>query len=118
MARRRISSTEGRAAVAHWRSGSSDRRSTLLAVRYLLQELAECAPGNAVEVRVPPAGVVQVIAGPRHTRGTPPNVVEMSMQSWLELATGTLGWEQAVRDGVVHASGLRADLSSLLPLVD
>ena len=57
------------------------------------------APGNAVEVRVPPDGAVQAVEGPRHTRGTPPNVVETDAQTWLALATGALTWDDAVADG-------------------
>lgn len=87
-----------------------------MAVRYLLEELAERAPGNSVEVRVPPFGVTQCIEGPRHTRGTPPNVVEMDAETWLELATGHQDWSGAVVLGKVSASGLRADLAALLPL--
>lgn len=103
--------------MAAWRAGEADRATTIRAVRYLLDELGERAPGHSVEVRVPPAGVVQVRQGPRHTRGTPPNVVEMTMDTWLALATGDLAWADAVADGRVVASGLRADLSELLPLV-
>lgn len=117
MARRRISRTAGEAALDAWRAGEGDRSSTIRAVRYLLEELGERAPGHAVEVRVPPAGVVQAVEGPRHTRGTPPNVVETSMQTWLELATGRRTWSEAVAAGEVTASGQRADLSDLLPLV-
>lgn len=87
-----------------------------MAVRYLLQLLDEKAPGNSVEVRVPPFGAVQVVQGPRHTRGTPPNVVEMNAATWVALATGTESWADAVADGRVSASGTRADLSTLLPL--
>lgn len=103
--------------MAAWRAGEADRATSIRAVRYLLEELGERVPGHSVEVRVPPAGVVQVLEGPRHTRGMPPNVVEMSMETWLALATGTLDWADAVADGRVTASGLRADLSDLLPLV-
>ncbi|CAM5784387.1 Bacterial SCP orthologue domain-containing protein OS=Cellulomonas persica OX=76861 GN=CPE01_10630 PE=4 SV=1 [Cellulomonas persica] len=85
-------------------------------MRFTLEELAEVAPGNSVEVRVPPDGAVQAVAGPRHTRGTPPNVVETDPQTWLELATGALAWPDALADGRVHASGERADLSDWLPL--
>lgn len=87
------------------------------AVRYCLEELAERAPGNSVEVRVPPYGVAQCIEGPRHTRGTPPNVVECDAVTWLQLATGALSWAEAVAAGKVAASGLRAELSDWLPLV-
>ncbi len=86
------------------------------AVRTLLAALAERAPGRSVEVRVPPYGAVQCVAGPRHTRGTPPNVVEMDPATWLALATGRLGWAEAVTEGRVRVSGIRADLSEHLPL--
>ncbi|WP_175988903.1 sterol carrier family protein [Microbacterium tenebrionis] len=86
------------------------------AVRYLLQLLDEKAPGNSVEVRVPPFGAVQVVQGPRHTRGTPPNVIEMDAATWIDLATGAEDWADAVAAGRVHASGTRADLEGLLPL--
>ncbi|MEV0425079.1 sterol carrier family protein [Micromonospora sp. NPDC050495] len=86
------------------------------AVRTLLAVLAERAPGRSVEVRVPPYGAVQCVAGPRHTRGTPPNVVETDPMTWLELATGRLGWAEAVTEGRVRVSGVRADLSAHLPL--
>lgn len=86
------------------------------AVRTLLAVLAERAPGRSVEVRVPPYGAVQCVPGPRHTRGTPPNVVEMDPVTWLELAVGRLGWAEAVTEGRVRVSGIRADLSEHLPL--
>jgi hypothetical protein len=93
-----------------------DRDTTATAVRYLLQVLAETAEGNTVEVRVPPFGAVQAIQGPRHTRGTPPNVVEMDADTWVALATGSLLWADAVAAGRVSASGQRADLSLHLPV--
>jgi putative sterol carrier protein len=65
---------------------------------------------------VPPFGAVQCVEGPRHTRGTPPNVVETDAETWLGLATGRLGWVEALRTGAVRASGERADLSDFLPL--
>ncbi|WP_309068344.1 sterol carrier family protein [Microbacterium sp.] len=92
------------------------RQEHAAAVRYLLQLLVEKAPGNSVEVRVPPFGAAQVIQGPRHTRGTPPNVVEMDPQTWIGLATGALTWADAAASGRVQASGVRADLSGVLPL--
>ena len=88
------------------------------AVRYLLQLLAEKAPGNAVEVRVPPFAAVQCVDGPRHTRGTPPNVVETDPRTWLLLATGRLDWDAAVAGGAVRASGTRAgEVVAGLPVV-
>ena len=74
-------------------------------------------PGRSVEVRAPPFAVVQAIEGPRHTRGTPPNVVEADAVTFLRLATGRLGWSQAVAAGQVRASENRADLSEQLPLL-
>ncbi len=94
----------------------ADREATGLAVRVLLARLVERAPGRSVEVRVPPYAAVQCVEGPRHTRGTPPNVVECDGPTWLRLATGVLGWAEAVADGRLRASGERADLGPLLPL--
>ncbi|MEU5876134.1 sterol carrier family protein [Spirillospora sp. NPDC047279] len=86
------------------------------AVRFLLDRLAEIAPGRSVEVRVPPHAAVQCVDGPHHTRGTPPNVVEMDAITWISLATGRLTWDDAMQDHRVRASGSRADLSAYLPL--
>lgn len=104
------------AAVVASLAGDAARDTTATAVRYLLQVLAETAEGNSVEVRVPPFGAVQAIEGPRHTRGTPPNVVEMDAATWLALATGSRPWAEAVASGVVSASGARADLTAYLPV--
>jgi hypothetical protein len=98
--------------------GASVDRSTLaLAVRYTLQLLAEQAPGGTVEVRVPPHGAVQCVEGPKHTRGTPPNVIETDAATWLALAVGDLTWDEARSAGRVHASGQRADLGGHLPVL-
>jgi len=78
--------------------------------------LAERVPGKSVEVRVPPVAAVQCIPGVRHTRGTPPNVVETDPVTWVRLATGRLDWAAAIAAGQVHASGSRADLSPFLPV--
>jgi hypothetical protein len=86
------------------------------AVRALLTELRRRAPGRSVEVRIPPYGAIQCVAGPAHKRGTPPNVVEMDPITFVRLATGDLTWADANRDGRVTASGTRADLSAHLPL--
>jgi hypothetical protein len=86
------------------------------AVRHLLDLLADGVPGRAVEVRVPPYGAVQCVPGPRHTRGTPPSVVETDPGTWVGLATGRLGWAEADAAGRIAASGARADLSAYLPV--
>ncbi|NUL47478.1 hypothetical protein F7P69_20070 [Cellulosimicrobium funkei] len=123
--KRRIAPDDGRAALEAWsraRSAGSEQAAALprgtraTAVRYTLEELATRAPGNSVEVRVPPFGVCQCVEGPRHTRGTPPNVIEMDPATWLDLATGLAEWEAAVGAGRVLASGSRADLRDWLPL--
>ena len=93
------------------------RRVTATAVRYTLEELAACAPGRSVEVRVPPFGVTQAVAGTVHRRGTPPSVVETDAPTWLALATGRLTWQDALDSGALQASGERCDLSVYLPLV-
>lgn len=123
VARRRIDIEGGKAALAEWleasqpTSGAAVPRTVIAtAVRYSLEEVTARAPGNSVEVRVPPFGVTQCVEGPRHTRGTPPNVIECDAATWLAMVTGTLSWADAVDAGRVAASGLRADLSALLPL--
>lgn len=85
-------------------------------VRETVRAFAEKVPGHAVELRVPPYIAVQCVAGPKHTRGTPPNVVEMAPAVWLELSSGTLDWADAIADGRIRASGPRSDLSEYLPL--
>jgi uncharacterized protein (TIGR03083 family) len=94
-----------------------DDEAQRIATRALLAALVAAAPGRSVEVRVPPVAAVQCIAGPRHTRGTPPNVVETDPRTWIELATGRVAWSAARADGRLHASGERSDLSALLPLL-
>ena len=86
------------------------------AVRTTLRWFAQVHPGHTVEVRVPPHAAVQAVAGPRHTRGTPPNVIEMPAAAWLDLAQGATTWENSVAMGKVHASGIRATLAGLLPV--
>ena len=117
--RRRIPPQDGRHALDVWRADPSaaPRPVVATAVRFTLEELAARAPGRTLEVRVPPYGAVQCIAGPTHTRGTPPNVVEMDASTWLDLVTGRAGWSESEAAGAVRASGQRADLSAWLPLV-
>ena len=117
-----ISAEDLRAAVAPtaaWLAGEADQPSRAVlgaAVKTSARWLAQFVPGRSVEVRVPPFVAVQCVPGPRHTRGTPPNVVETDAATWLRMATGALGWADAVAEGKVSASGNRADLSGLLPL--
>lgn len=99
-------------------AGVADDSAVRVATRGLLERLATGAPGSAVEVRVPPYAAVQCIGGVRHTRGTPPAVVETDARTWLELATGRRTWSEAVAGGTVTASGERSDLSPYLPLVE
>jgi hypothetical protein len=105
-------------AVTALRSGTKPDSAVLRdAVRFLLQRLAELIPGRSVEVRIPPYGAVQCVPGPRHTRGTPPNVVETDPITWLEIATGRVTWHDAVATGRIAVSGVRGDLSDYLPIV-
>ncbi len=114
--RRRIAPDTGRAAVESVLAGDDDRGTVATAVRYLLEVLASDFEGHSLEVRVPPYGAVQAIDGPRHTRGTPPNVIETDAATWIALATGSLSWTEAVSSARAAASGLRADLREELPL--
>lgn len=124
--RRKVAEDAGMAAVAQVRQALAaedaeaafaalPRSARATAVRFLLEELATLAPGNSVEVRVPPYGVTQCVTGPRHTRGTPPNVVETDAFTWCSLALGSLTWVEV--GARVSASGLRSDLSDYLPLL-
>jgi hypothetical protein len=117
-----ISAEELRAALAPtsaWLAGDAEQPARAVlgaAVKTSARWLAQQVPGRSVELRVPPFVAVQCVPGPRHTRGTPPNVVETDPATWLRLATGALTWAAAVGEGKVSASGNRADLSAMLPL--
>lgn len=113
---RKISAENGQAALAVWSKGNASRADTGTAVRYSLQVLAQRHPGQAVEVRVPPFGAVQIGAGTVHRRGTPPAVVEMNTDTWLALATGILTWENAVNGKKINATGVGSDLTAYLPV--
>src|ERR1700761_9369179 len=109
-------------AVADWLRDEShpapDRDALAAAVRLTARTLAEAAPGASVEVRVPPFAAVQCISGPRHSRGTPPNVVETDPRTWLLLATGLLSLEQAKGTGALTLSGSRSgEIGQWLPLI-
>lgn len=94
-----------------------DREALAITIRQLADAMAAKVPGNSVELRVPPFAAVQCVEGPRHTRGTPPNVVEMAPKTWIRLAAGRMSWDEAVADALVSASGSRADLGEFLPLM-
>lgn len=109
-------------AIADWLRDDTQpapqRADLATAVRLTARTLAAVAPGASVEVRIPPFVAVQCIAGPRHTRGTPPNVVETDPRSWLLLATGLLSPTDAAADGALRLSGSRAgEIAEWLPLV-
>ena len=103
-------------ALARFRDGAAAGDDLRLLTKHLLALLVARAPGGAVEVRVPPYAVVQCLAGTRHTRGTPPAVVELDAATWIALAVGDLEWSEAERDARLVASGERSDLGHLLPL--
>jgi hypothetical protein len=105
--------------VRAWLAGEAEQPPRTVvgtAVKTTARWLAQQVPGRSLELRVPPHVAVQCVEGPRHTRGTPPNVVETDAATWLRLATGATTWAAAVADGAVTASGNRADLSAYLPL--
>lgn len=94
-----------------------DRQALAAVTRLLADAFAEQVPGGSVELRVPPYAVVQAVPGPKHTRGTPPNVVETDPLTWLRLATGRTDWASALDRAAVSASGERSDLSGHLPVM-
>ncbi|WP_433546799.1 sterol carrier family protein [Streptomyces sp. CA-294286] len=94
-----------------------DRQALAACTRLLADALAAKAPGASTEVRIPPFAVVQCVEGPRHTRGTPPNVVETDPLTWIRLATGRTQWAEEIANGQVRASGERADLVGVLPIM-
>ncbi len=105
--------------VRAWLAGEAEQPPRTVvgtAVKTTARWLAQQVPGRSVELRVPPHVAVQCVEGPRHTRGTPPNVIETDARTWLRLATGQLSWDEAIAQGAVTASGNRADLSAQLPL--
>ena len=105
------------AVAAGWKpDGPDDPDEFRSMVRTTLHWFGQQHPGRAVEIRVPPVSAVQAVEGLRHTRGTPPNVVEMAPATWLLLITGRLRFPAAVADGLVRASGTRADLAEFLPI--
>lgn len=116
----KIRAEAGEAAIASWQADAAvaSRDDVATAVRYTLQLLAEQFPGATLEVRVPPFAAVQCVEGPKHTRGTPPNVVEMSAEVWLRLASGSLSWGDAVTTHQLSASGSRASLEGIVPVLD
>lgn len=105
-------------ALDRFREGEASADDLRLLTKHLLALLVTRAPGGAVEVRVPPYAVAQCLEGTRHTRGTPPAVVETDPATWIALATGDLAWHDAADAGRLSASGERSDLSPLLPLVE
>jgi hypothetical protein len=110
--------TEVADALARLREGDGDghRADLRMLTKHFLALLVRKSPGGAVEVRVPPFAVAQCVPGTRHTRGTPPAVVETDAATWIGLALGELSWSAVLADGRLRASGERSDLSELLPL--
>lgn len=124
MPRKPVDPHELRSAIAEvmpWLTGETAEQPArpliAAAVRTSLRTLEQTAPGHTVEVRVPPFAAIQCVMGPRHTRGTPPNVIETDPRTWLELATGLLNWSAGLESARVAASGTRADISAFLPIV-
>ena len=93
-----------------------DKEDTRSAVKAILRELTEIAPGRSVELRVPPFAAIQIVEGHTHRRGTPAAVVELNAVTLCQLATGQHSWAELVNQGVILASGERSDLSLLFPL--
>lgn len=105
-------------ALTRFRAGDAESDDLRLLTKHLLALLVARAPGGAVEIRVPPYAVAQCVQGTRHTRGTPPAVVEMDPETWIAVAVGDLAWADAEKAARLSASGERSDLRSLLPVME
>ena len=90
---------------------------TLNEVKKYLELLSKKAPGHSVEVRIPPYSAIQCVSGPVHKRGTPRAVIEMDAETFLMLSTGKLLWQDGINQGVINASGERANLDGYFPLI-
>ncbi len=84
-----------------------------VAVKEILDLIKNISPGKSVELRVPPYGAIQCVAGSNHRRGTPPNTVEMSGQTLLRLINEPSLWSSLCESGEIRASGLLSDLSNV-----
>jgi len=82
-------------------------------VKEVLDLIKDISPGKSVELRVPPYGAIQCVAGSNHRRGTPPNTVEMSGQTLIRLINEPPLWSSLCESGEVRASGLLSDLSNI-----
>jgi hypothetical protein len=110
----KVTVTQVREAIAASSTNPIDNELLANLIRISLDYLAQEFPGNAVELRVPPFRVVQLLTGINHRRGTPPSVIEMSPQTWLKIVSKELAWESGVTSGLIHASGEQSDLMKLL----
>ena len=90
---------------------------TLSEVKKYLELLSKKAPGHSVEVRIPPYSAIQCVSGPVHKRGTPRAVIEMNAETFLKLSTGKLLWQDGINQGVIYASGERANLELYFQLI-
>ena len=111
-----VASARSRLAAAHQAGESPAKADLKLLTKHYLALLEARAPGKSVEVRVPPYAAIQCVEGVRHTRGTPPAVIETDAVTWIALATGDLAWSDADAGHLLRASGERTDLSVYLPL--
>jgi len=95
-----------------------DKETLRTLIKYLLVILHKKVPGNSVEVRIPPFAAIQIIEGTTHRRGTPPAVIEISPEIFIQISLGEITWEKALAQGLIQASGQRTDLTEHFPLVN
>ena len=86
-------------------------------VKEILKMVQEVAPGNSVELRIPPYAAIQCVSGSFHRRGTPPNVVEMGGDTLIELVGNPTYWDEFCHNGRISASGTNANLEDLFTQV-
>ena len=86
-------------------------------VKEILKIVQKVAPGNSVELRIPLYAAIQCVSGSVHRRGTPPNVVEMSGDTLMELVSNPTSWDEFCHTGRISASGTNANLKDLFTQV-
>jgi hypothetical protein len=86
-------------------------------VKEIIKIVQAVAPGNSVELRIPPYAAIQCISGPVHRRGTPPNVVEVNGDTLIKLVKDPTHWEKLCHEGLISASGTKANLEDLFTKV-
>jgi hypothetical protein len=82
-------------------------------VSEILRVVQQVAPGKSVELRIPGYAAIQCVKGQVHKRGTPPNAIEMSAKTLVDLVGNPDLWESYASNGAILASGSNSNLMKL-----